>query len=137
MMSEQDNPTTATEASPLASAPFPVIGIGASAGGIVAVRLFLGQMPARSGMAFVVILHLSPKHESSADAVLQQVTRMPVHQVSSTTLIEPDHVYVISPRHDLQIVDGYLSKSITGTRRTSRRPSLAVRSRGTPLRSQS
>lgn len=108
MMSEQDNPTTATEASPLASAPFPVIGIGASAGGIVAVRLFLGQMPARSGMAFVVILHLSPKHESSADAVLQQVTRMPVHQVSSTTLIEPDHVYVISPRNDLQIIDGYL-----------------------------
>ena len=108
MMSEQDNPTTATEASPLASAPFPVIGIGASAGGIVAVRHFLGQMPARGGMAFVVILHLSPKHESSADAVLQQVTRMPVHQVSSTTLIEPDHVYVISPRNDLQIIDGYL-----------------------------
>src|SRR5690606_22431728 len=78
--------------------PFPVIGLGASAGGLIALRAFLEHMPASSGMAFVVILHLSPRHESSADTVLQQVTRMPVHQVAGPTLIEAGHVYVISPK---------------------------------------
>lgn len=87
---------------------FPVVGLGASAGGILALRTFLEQMPAGSGMAFVVILHLSPKHESSVDSVLQQVTRMPVRQVTEPPLIEAGHVYVISPRNDLEIADGYL-----------------------------
>ncbi|RKS17088.1 two-component system CheB/CheR fusion protein [Pseudomonas sp. WPR_5_2] len=88
--------------------PFPVVGIGASAGGLQALKSFFEQMPADSGMAFVVILHLSPDHQSVADRIIQEVTRMPVRQVSDTIGIEKNTVYVISPAHDLAMNDGYL-----------------------------
>ncbi|RYX98115.1 MAG: PAS domain S-box protein [Comamonadaceae bacterium] len=87
---------------------FPVVGIGASAGGLAALLRFFEQMPSASGMAFVIILHLSPKHESNAAAILQRVTRMPVRQVLEPTPIEADHIYVIPPTHDLSMSDGYL-----------------------------
>ncbi|MBT2322309.1 PAS domain-containing protein [Variovorax paradoxus] len=87
---------------------FPVIGIGASAGGLEALLHFFEQMPAQSGMAFVTILHLSPKHESSAAEILQRATRMPVTQVTKDTAIEADHVYVIPPGVDLMMDDGHL-----------------------------
>jgi len=88
--------------------PFPVVGLGASAGGLVALKAFLEHMPKKTGLAFVVILHLSPKHESVADKVLQGSTRMPVIQVTEPTPLEPDHVYVISPNQDLTMSDGHL-----------------------------
>ncbi|MGB9110705.1 MAG: CheR family methyltransferase [Telluria sp.] len=87
---------------------FPVVGIGASAGGLPALLRFFEHMPQRTGMAYVVILHLSPKHKSSADVVLQRVTQMPVIQVVSPTKILPDHVYVIPPNEHLTMIDGYL-----------------------------
>jgi two-component system CheB/CheR fusion protein len=90
---------------------FPIVGIGASAGGIQALLNFFGHAPADMGMAFVVILHLSPKHESSADQVLQRATKMPVLQVTESTRIEPDHVYIISPSSELTITDGSLNVS--------------------------
>jgi len=91
------------------SLPFPVIGIGASAGGLPALQRLFENMPAQNGMAFVVVMHLSPKHESSADQVLQRVTRMPVLQVSRMVKVEPDHVYVIAPNQQLVMVDGHLN----------------------------
>ena len=60
-------------------------------------------------MAFVVVLHLSPTHESNAAAILQVSTRMPVTQVNGRMKIERDHVYVIPPTHDLSMVDGSLA----------------------------
>lgn len=69
---------------------------------------FFEQMPKQSGMAFVVILHLSPEHESNAAEILQRVTDMPVEQVQSATHIRADHVYVIPPGVDLTMVDGAL-----------------------------
>ncbi len=90
------------------SLDFPVVGIGASAGGMAALLRFLEQMPASNGMAYVVILHLSPRHESSAAAILQRATKMPVVQVTQPTAIEPNHVYVIPPTSDLLMNDGYL-----------------------------
>ena len=59
-------------------------------------------------MAFVVILHLSPKHESNVDAILQRATRMPVKQVTERLAIEANHVYVISPTRELLMSDGEL-----------------------------
>ncbi|MGH8153614.1 MAG: CheR family methyltransferase, partial [Rhodanobacteraceae bacterium] len=88
--------------------PFPVVGLGASAGGLSALKRIFENLPKQNGMAFVVVLHLSPEHESSADKVLQACTRMPVLQVDDTTPLEPDHVYVISPAHDLKMSDGSL-----------------------------
>lgn len=87
---------------------FPVVGIGASAGGLQALLTFFEQMPANSGMAFVIIMHLSPDHESAADSIIQAVTGMPVRQVSSPVPIEKNHVYIISPSWLLSMNDGYL-----------------------------
>lgn len=87
---------------------FPVVGIGASAGGLKALLTLFEHMPSDCGMAFVVIMHLSPKHESNADKILQKSTRMPVLQVTQPVPIERNHVYVIPPAMDLSMNDGYL-----------------------------
>ena len=105
---ESREDTDAGIESAVSSLAFPVVGIGASAGGINALLRFFEHAPANTGMAFVVILHLSPKHESNIDAILQRVTRMPVKQVSAPTRIEADHVYVIAPTHELLMEDGEL-----------------------------
>lgn len=88
--------------------PFPVVGIGASAGGIQALVRFFEHTPKDAGMAFVVVVHLSPRYESHVDEILQRATRMPVMQVSSTVEIEKNHVYVISPGCNLEMLDGTL-----------------------------
>jgi two-component system CheB/CheR fusion protein len=102
---------------------FPVVGIGASAGGLEALLRFFEQMPARTGMAFVVILHLSPKHESNAAEILQRVTEMPVTQVTQAVRIETDHVYVIPPGVDLTMDDGHLRST---ARERARGPHVAI-----------
>lgn len=85
------------------SVPFPIVGIGASAGGLKALQQFFTQMPADTGMAFVVILHLSPEYESNLAGVLQQTTAMPVTQVTEAVRVEPNHVYVIPPTRQLSM----------------------------------
>ncbi|MBK59064.1 MAG: chemotaxis protein [Pseudomonas sp.] len=87
---------------------FPVVGIGASAGGIQALMTFFEHMPNDCGMAFVVIMHLSPKHESNIDKIIQNVTKMPVLQVTQSVAIERNRIYVIPPALDLSMNDGYL-----------------------------
>ncbi|AIR91019.1 CheR family methyltransferase [Pseudomonas cremoricolorata] len=87
---------------------FPVVGIGASAGGLGALSTFFKHMPDNTGMAFVVVLHLSPTHESEADRLIQAHTSMKVLQVSESVPIQANHVYVISPANRLSTNDGYL-----------------------------
>lgn len=87
---------------------FPVVGLGASAGGLVALKRFIEHLPADTDMAFVVVMHLSPKHESTADELLARCTRMPVTQVHSRVPIERNNVYVISPSSELRMDDGHL-----------------------------
>ena len=88
---------------------FIVVGLGASAGGLGALKEFFRLMRADSGMAFVVVVHLSPDHESNLASILQKSTAMPVHQVTEATRIEPDAVYVIPPRNLLTLVDGTIA----------------------------
>jgi len=83
-----------------------VVGIGASAGGIAALRQFFGRVTAGSGLTFVVILHLSPQHESNLAALLQTHTKIPVTQVNETVRVQPDHVYVMPPNKYLVMEDG-------------------------------
>lgn len=85
-----------------------VVGIGASAGGLTALREFLDPIPHDSGLSFVVVVHLSPEHESNLAGVLQSSSRIPVVQVTGRTKIEPDCVYVIPPNKNLEITDGHL-----------------------------
>lgn len=100
-----------SEQLPVHPLDFGVVGIGASAGGLQAIKLFFDNMPQDNGMAFVIILHLSPDHESIADKIIQESTRMPVLQVTETVPIERNCVYVISPAHRLTMKDGYLEVS--------------------------
>jgi two-component system CheB/CheR fusion protein len=94
---------------------FMIVGIGASAGGVRALKEFFANVPERSGMAYVAVLHLSPTHESQLAEVLQQSTPMPVAQVTEQVWIEPDHVYVIPPNKSLTIRGGSLVLSeVTG-----------------------
>jgi two-component system CheB/CheR fusion protein len=87
---------------------FHVVGMGASAGGLAALLRFFENMPAQNDMAFVIVLHLSPKHESSIAKLLQNVTKMPVLQVLEPVRIEKNHVYVIPPSKNLLMDDGQL-----------------------------
>src|SRR5918911_5173673 len=86
-----------------------LVGLGASAGGLNAIRQFFEKMPDKSGLAFVVILHLSPDHESNLAELIQSRTRMPVMQVKETVKVKPNHVYVIPPEKNLVMVDGQIS----------------------------
>jgi two-component system, chemotaxis family, CheB/CheR fusion protein len=74
-----------------------VVGLGGSAGSISALKRFFSQMPGDSGLAFVVVLHLSPEYESSLAAVLQKLTPMRVTQVTEPVTVEANCVYVIPP----------------------------------------
>lgn len=77
--------------------PFPIVGIGASAGGLPALIRLLENMPPAPGMALVVVLHLAPDAPSAADRVLQRATSMPVLQVVDRIPLRLNQVYVISP----------------------------------------
>ena len=87
---------------------FLVVGIGASAGGVGALKQFFSEMPSDSGMAFVVILHLSEEYKSSLAEIIQRETKMPVLQVTDTIKVEPDSVYVIPPAKHLEMTDGVI-----------------------------
>src|SRR6185436_13245021 len=109
-MAESTNQNSEVKVEPTSqtATPFPVIGLGASAGGLQALKDFFTHMPANSGMAFVVIMHLSTKHESHAATLLQATTEMPVMQVTEAIQVEPNHVYVIPPTKNLEMSDGQI-----------------------------
>jgi two-component system CheB/CheR fusion protein len=101
--------TQRAAAVPRASADsFPVVGIGASAGGLEALTAFLKALPARTGMAVVVIQHLAPQHESALTQLLSKATAMPVLEVSNGMPVERNHVYVIPPDKIMTIQNGAL-----------------------------
>ncbi|WP_137924845.1 chemotaxis protein CheB [Cupriavidus sp. 2SB] len=87
---------------------FPVVGIGASAGGVPALLQLFESTPSSTGAAFVVVLHLSPDHTSHAHDVIQNVTNLRVRQVAHSVPLEKENVYVIPPGKLLSMVDGYL-----------------------------
>ncbi len=87
---------------------FPIVGIGASAGGLEALEQFLGRVPAGSGMAFVIVQHLDPTHKGIMPELLQRATGMKVIQVKDRTKVRPDCVYVIPPNKDMSILHGVL-----------------------------
>jgi two-component system, chemotaxis family, CheB/CheR fusion protein len=89
----------------------PVVGLGGSAGALTALHAFFSNVPEKTGMAFVVVLHLSPDHESSLAAILQRSTLMPVIQVTGTVRLEADRIYVIPPAHHLRMTDGHVALS--------------------------
>jgi two-component system CheB/CheR fusion protein len=99
---------SATAPKPPASAAFPIIGIGTSAGGLEALEHFLGHVPRNSGLAFVIIQHLDPTRKGIMPELLQRTTGMTVVQVKDRTPVRPDCVYVIPPNKDMSILHGVL-----------------------------
>ena len=87
---------------------FPIVGIGASAGGLEALKSFLTNVPAGSGMAFVIVQHLDPTHKGILVELLQRGTSMRVFQVKDRTRVEANCVYVIPPNKDMSILHGVL-----------------------------
>jgi chemotaxis methyl-accepting protein methylase len=99
---------TVVAASPRTSAAFPIVAIGASAGGLEALEQFLGHVPPACGMAFVVIQHLDPDRKDMLSELLQRVTPMPVTQAKNRMKVKPDCIYVIPPNTDISILHGSL-----------------------------
>jgi two-component system, chemotaxis family, CheB/CheR fusion protein len=120
-----DEPVEAQRASPLPApfpAPFPasgpvveprprrapVVGVGASAGGLEALEQFFAHVPANSGLAFVVVQHLDPAKESILPELLQRSASIPVVQLSDRVATEPNHVYVAPPGFEVTLLNGVL-----------------------------
>jgi two-component system CheB/CheR fusion protein len=87
---------------------FPIVGIGASAGGLEALEIFLSHVPPDSGLAFVIVQHLDPTHQGIMPELLQRVTAMKVFQAKDRMKVEANCVYVIPPNKDMSILHGLL-----------------------------
>ncbi len=105
---ESEAVVTLDDASPPRGNPFPVVGIGASAGGLEAFGQLLGAVPADTGMAFVLVQHLDPGHESLLAELLSPLTQMPVVTVRDGIRLEPNKVYVIPPNTSMVMEDSHL-----------------------------
>ncbi len=92
------------------SVSFPIIGVGASAGGLAAFEAFFSSVPSKlcPNMAFVLVQHLAPDHKSLLSDLVQRYTKMVVCEVEDGIVIKPNSVYVIPPNKDLTLVDGKL-----------------------------
>ncbi|MGH9402340.1 MAG: chemotaxis protein CheB [Terriglobia bacterium] len=93
---------------PEARKPFPVVGIGASAGGLEAFTQLLAHLPQKTGMALVFIQHLAPRYESALTELLSRATPIPVAEVKDGMVVEPDRIYVIPPNTNMVILNGRL-----------------------------
>src|SRR5262249_6762213 len=102
--------------------PNSIVGVGASAGGLEAFDQLLAALPEDTGMAFVLVQHLAPKHESILSELLSKATRMPVLEVSEGIAVQPNQVYVIPPNADMSIVDGVLHLTALSPDRARRMP---------------
>ncbi len=87
---------------------FHIVGIGASAGGLDALERFFDALPVNTGMAFVVVQHLSPAFKSMMDELLRRHTELPIHLVEDGMVVQPNHIYLIPPKKEMIISDGRL-----------------------------
>ena len=93
---------------PSKGSSFPIVGVGASAGGLVAFTELLTHLPLDTGMGFVLVQHLDPEHESALTQLLARATKMPVRQITNNQRVEANCVYVIPPNTNLGIARGVL-----------------------------
>jgi len=105
-----------------ASVGFPIVGLGASAGGLEAFEHFFRNVPRDSGMAFILVPHLDPSHASILTEILQRSTAMPVVEAQHSMVVTPNSVYVIPPNRDMAIFRGVLQLSMPERPRGHRMP---------------
>lgn len=99
---------------------FPIVGIGASAGGLDAFRQFLTAVPEDSGMAYVLVQHLDPSHTSMLPEILQRSTKIPVHEITNEIHLAPNNIYVIPENKILTSTDGILQLTPRGVDKINR-----------------
>ncbi|MBK1732396.1 chemotaxis protein CheB [Thiococcus pfennigii] len=87
---------------------FPIVGIGASAGGLAAFEAFFSGIAGETGMAYVLVQHLAPDHKSILSELVRRHARIPVHEVEDGMIVEPDCAYIIPPSLDMALLDGRL-----------------------------
>ena len=106
------------------TATFPIVGIGASAGGLAAFEEFFAAMPTEvdPGMAFILVQHLSPDHKSLLTELVRRYTRMQVYEVEDGMTVQPNCAYIIPPKHDMAFLHGKLHLLEPDTRRGLRLP---------------
>ncbi|MBL0098354.1 MAG: chemotaxis protein CheB [Bacteroidetes bacterium] len=90
---------------------FPVVAIGASAGGLEAVTELLRNLSSKTGMAFIYVQHLSPDHKSMLTSLLSKVTTMKVQEVVNKVEMEPDNLYIIPPDKEINVTNGHIKLS--------------------------
>lgn len=112
----------AVPAAATSSERFPIVGIGASAGGLEACEQFFQALPADTGLAYVLVTHLDPDHVSVLAEILQRSTAMPVSDAVDQMPVAPNHVYVIPPNREMQIFHGLLQLSMPEVARGHRMP---------------
>jgi two-component system, chemotaxis family, CheB/CheR fusion protein len=100
--------TARSSTTPAAGDRLPIVGLGASAGGLEALKGFFGAMPAKTGLSFVVVVHLDPTHDSLMPELLAKSTTLGVHQAQDRQPLEADHVYIIPPNRALTIDQGLI-----------------------------
>lgn len=102
--------TNILEVSQMEHGDFPIVGIGASAGGLSAFEEFFSGMPADAdpGMAFVLVQHLAPDHKSILTELIRRYTRMQVYEVEDGMVVHPNCAYIIPPNHDMALINGKL-----------------------------
>lgn len=128
MKSKKPPSLEAPSVQPLLAAPastisaFPIAGIGASAGGLEAFEQFFCHVLVNSGVAFVLVSHLDPNHDSLLTEILQRTTSIPIVEAQDQMLVEPNHVYVIPPNRDIEIFHGALQLSLPKELRGHRLP---------------
>ncbi len=107
VIAQQTDDTSTSETTP---ATFPVVGIGASAGGLAAFEAFFSAMPPDTdpGMAFVVVQHLAPDHKSILTDLVRRYTRMQVFEVEDGMRVQPNCAYIIPPNYDMAFLNGTL-----------------------------
>src|SRR2546430_6307061 len=120
--SEPPEVTAADDFVDRALLPFPVVGIGASAGGVEALNAFFDGLPRENGMAFVVVQHLPPERESLMAEILARHTHLPVLQVTGGLTLQADHVYVTRPGFTVTLERGVFKLGEPVEARGHRRP---------------
>jgi len=117
-----DQPLSISEPTSRHGPSFPVVGVGASAGGLDACKKLIGALPATTGMAFILVQHLDPAHESLMVELLASHTAMTVVQAADGMTVTPEHLFVIPPGTYLAVADGVLHLSQRNARHGARLP---------------
>ena len=101
-----DKKPTKAKSKTSADAKFPIVGLGASAGGLEALKSFFSEVTENSGMAYIVVVHMALKQPSMMPELLQKAARIPVSTAKDGQTIEPDHIYVIPPGKEITVYKG-------------------------------